>query len=268
MTMDVMPVGVLFAVTAIVVMMAIEAGFRLGHAVQRRSEGEKESSVSAISGSILGLLAFILAFTFGIVADRYDARKALVREEANAIRTTWLRSDFLVESDRALTEGLLRDYVETRLAAVRSRDLEQINQALVESRRIQRELWDIAVANSRRDLNSDIGALYLESLNEMYDLHALRVAVGIQTRTPNGIWLVLYALVVLGMAGVGYQTAIAGSRRSWATPILALSFAMVITLIAALDRPQAGYFMASQQPLVDLQSLMDSAPAGATRPPE
>ncbi len=266
--MDVMPVGVLFAVTTIVVLIAIEMGYRLGHAVHRRSEEEKESPVSAISGSILGLLAFILAFTFGIVADRYDARKALVREEANAIRTTWLRSDFLTESDRGQAQVLLRDYVETRLAAVRSRDLEQIRQVLVESGRIQRELWDMAVANSRLDLNSDIGALYLESLNEVFDIHALRVAVGVQTRIPNGIWVVLYTLIILGMAGVGYQTAIAGSRRSWATPILALSFAMVIALVISLDRPVAGYFKVPQQPLVDLQAWMDSNPTGATRPPE
>ncbi len=266
--MDMMPVGVLFAVTTIIVMVAIEVGYRLGHVVHRRSDDEKESPVSAISGSILGLLAFILAFTFGIVADRYDARKALVREEANAIRTTWLRSDFLTVADRSQAEGLLKDYVETRLAAVRSRDLAQIRQALDETRRIQRELWDMAVANSRLDLNSDIGALYLESVNEMFDIHALRVAVGIQARIPNGIWVVLYALIVLGMAGVGYQTAIAGSRRSWATPILALSFAMVIALVISLDRPVAGYFKVSQQPLVDLQTLMDSAPTGTNRPPE
>ena len=69
------------------VVIAIEAGYRLGHAAHRRSEDEKESPVSAIPAAILGLLAFMLAFTFGIVSDRYDARKALVREEANAIRT-------------------------------------------------------------------------------------------------------------------------------------------------------------------------------------
>ena len=72
--MDALFIGVLFAATILVVVAAIEGGFRLGRAIHQKSEDEKESPVSAIAGSILGLLAFILAFTFAIVSDRYDAR--------------------------------------------------------------------------------------------------------------------------------------------------------------------------------------------------
>ncbi len=110
---------------------AIEVGYKLGQAARRRSEEEKESPVSAISGTILGLLAFILAFTFGIVSNRYDARKELVREDANAIRTAYLRSDFLPEADRVVAADLFRTYVDSRLAAVRSRDLQQIQETLL-----------------------------------------------------------------------------------------------------------------------------------------
>jgi len=86
----------------------------------------------------------------------------------------------------------------------------------------------------------------------------LRVAVGWQSRIPGGIWLVLYALIILGMIGMGYQTAIAGStRRSWATPVLAVSFSLVMTLIASLDRPQSSFVPVSQQPLENLRASMD-----------
>jgi hypothetical protein len=34
-------------------------------------------------------------------------------------------------------------------------------------------------------------------------------------------------ITILGMMGVGYQTSIAGSKRSMGRPILALSFALV-----------------------------------------
>jgi hypothetical protein len=73
---------------------------------------------------------------------------------------------------------------------------------------------------------------------------------------PAGIWLGLYALVVLAMLAVGYQTAIAGSRRTWVMLMLALSFSLVIPLIAALDRPQSGYVPVSQQPLQDVRAPM------------
>jgi len=261
--MDSSPIWVGFAATLLLVVAAIEGGYRLGRAAHSRSKDEKEAPVSAIAATILALLAFIMAFTFGIVSDRYDARKALVREEANAIRTAWSRSDFLPEPDRAEAVRLLRDYVDLRVAAVQSRDIARLRASVVESERIQRKLWDMAVANARKDMNSDVAALYIESLNEMANLHASRVSVGLHMRIPSGIWLALYALVIVSMLAVGYHAAIAGSRRSWMMLILALSFSMVITLIAALDRTEGGYLPVSQQPLEDLRVSMgagDSAP--------
>ena len=260
--MDAAFVVVLFVVTVIVVVVAIEGGFRLGRAIHRKSEDEKESPVSAIAGCVLGPLAFILAFTFAIVSDRYDARKALVRDEANAIRTVFLRSDFLPESDRGEAAELLRRYVDDRLAAVQSHDPDRIEEVLKDATRIQRQLWDMAVVNARKDMNSDVAALYIESLNDLTNVHALRVAVGLQMRVPLGIWLVLYALVILGMGAIGYQTAIAGSRRSWAMTVLAISFSLVIALIAALDNPHSGYVTVSQQPLMDLRAAMGAGVEG------
>jgi len=268
MSMDAIPIGVLFAATFAVVLMAIEAGYRLGRAVSRRSEGEKEAPASASTAATLGLLAFMLAFTFGMVASRFDARKGLVRDEANAIRTAWLRTALLPEPDRAEAAGLLRDYVDQRVAAVQSLDLDRINAAMAESVRIQRRLWDQAVELSRK--NSQAASLYLPPLNEVINIHAMRVGTGLLARVPGGIWLVLYALILLGMIGVGYQTAIAGSRRSWATSIVALAFSLVISLIAVLDRPQSGFITVSQQPLADLRDAMgagSAAPSGRGEKP-
>jgi len=111
-------------------------------------------------------------------------------------------------------------------------------------------------------MNSDVAALYVDALNAMTSVHASRVAVGIHARMPAGIWIALYALVMLSMVAVGYHTAIASSRRSWMMLILALSFSLVITLIVALDRPQGGYVPVSQQPLEELRSAIDAAVAG------
>jgi hypothetical protein len=254
--MNILPLWAIFAGTIVIVLFAVEAGYRVGRAVHRRKEDEKESPVSAIASLTLSLTAFILAFSFGMVGDRYDARRALVREEANAIRTAYLRSVFLEEPDRAKSALLLREYVGMRLAAAKSKDLGHIGTILTQTENIQKQLWDMAVVNARRDLNSDIGALYIESLNAVIDIHALRLTMGLQSRLPFGIWAVLYVLVILGMIAIGYQTGIADSRRSWTMLILTLSFSIVIVMIAALDRPVTGYFQASQQPLLNLQASM------------
>jgi uncharacterized membrane protein len=260
--MDAFPIWGISAITLLLVFAAIEAGYRLGRAAHRRSEDEKESPVSAIAGTVLALLAFMMAFTFSIVSNRYDTRKALVREEANAIRTAWLRSELLSEPDRSEASALFTKYLDARLDAVQSGDLAGVKRALAESVPIQRRLWEMAVVNARKDMNSDVGALYIESVNEVANVHAMRVAVGLQARIPPGIWMSFYALTVLSMLAVGYHAAIASSRRSSMMLILALSFTLVITLIAALDRPQSRFLPVSQQPLEDLRVLMSGRPAG------
>ena len=265
MRIDSIPIWLLFAGTIVLVMLAIEAGYRLGHAMHRRSEDEKESPVSAIAGAILGLAAFMLAFAFGIVAERFDTKRALVREDAVAIRTAWNRSDFLPEADRAEAKELLRQYVDLRVrfAQAGNLDPERVKNALSDTRRIQERLWDMAVVNARKDMNSDVAALYIDSLNEVNGIHATRVVVGIQARIPTEVWIVLYFITILGMMSVGYQTGIAGSKRSMVRPILAVSFALVFALIATLDRPDSGILRVTQQPLVDLRDLMDAGAGGA-----
>jgi hypothetical protein len=258
MSIDTFPIPVLFIGTILFVIVSIEMGYQLGRIAHKRFEDEKESSVSSIAGSVLGLLAFMLAFSFGIVTNRFDDRKALVREEANAIGTAYLRADFMPEPDRSATKELFRAYVDLRVGAAQSLDVGQIQKALADSSRIQGQLWDMAVVNARKDMNSDIIALYVESLNDVIDAHARRVAVALQQRIPPGIWIVLCSLMCFGMAGVGYQTGIAGSKRSGIRPILAISFSMVIVLIVALDRPYSGYIKVSQQPLIDLQESIAS----------
>lgn len=257
MNLDAIPLPVFFGVTVALVVGAVEVGRGFGSKVYRRSKEEKESTASAFVGTVLGLVAFILAFTFGIVTNRYDDRKALVLEEANTIGTAYLRADFMSAADRSKTKELFREYLDSRIGVVKDRDLARIKQLLAESARIQQELWDIAVANSARDTGSVVAALYVDSLNSVLDVHAKRVAVGLQARVPVGIWAVLYILVFLGMFGVGYQTGISGSRtRSWMTPILAISFSLVLLLIASLDRPANSFITVSQQPLIELRAAM------------
>jgi hypothetical protein len=251
-----MPIWIIAAATILSVLLSIELGYRLAFRILKRIELEKESPVSVISGAILGLLAFMLAFVFGILYNRFEDRKGLVREESLAISKVWLRSDFMSEPDRSKTVKLLKEYLDSRISFFQSGDKTQINDVLKESDRIQTELWDMAVVNARKDMNSDVAALYIESLNEMMDIHDMRVIRGLQAKTPLGLWLGLYAVLFLGMFSIGYQTAIVHSRRSLASLLLALSFSIVFILIATLDRPLKGFFKVSQQPLINLQAKM------------
>jgi hypothetical protein len=257
MNLDAIPIWMIFIATSALVLASIEAGYWLGGNAHRRSKDEKEAPIGGVVGAGLGLLAFILAFTFGIVSNRYDTRKELVREDANAVRIAYRRTEFLPETERNEARSLLREYVDRRIAFAQAGSLspERVAEFVSSTDGVQTRLWDMAIANARKDMNSDIGALYVESINHLEEIHALRLMIGAQTRIPAGVWMVLDGLTVLGMMGVGYHAGISGSRRSLSALILALSFALVVSLIAAMDRP-TGFMAITQQPLVDLRNSL------------
>jgi hypothetical protein len=261
MNLDSVPIWAFFFGTIFVVLVFIEVGYALGGIAHRKSKDEMEAPVSGVAGAVLGLTAFILAFTFAVVTERFDARKGLVREDANAIRTAYMRADFLPQPDRAESKLLFRAYLERRLAFAQANSIgpQAVQELVAQAERIHHRLWAIAVANAERDMNSDVAALYIESLNEMIDVHASRLAIGLQMRVPIAIWIVLYSLTGLGMLSMGYHAGITGSKRTKATFILATSFGLVIALIASLDRP-GGFIRVAQQPLVDLQRFISSGP--------
>jgi hypothetical protein len=256
MPIDYLPTWVFFLLSVGLVILAVETGFRLGRKVLSKNTDESQPTASSIASVILGLQAFMLAFTFGIVANRYDARRTLARDEANSIRTTWQRADFLPEADRIRSKALLKDYTERRIAIAQAGDLGQARDSLKGFRDTLRQLWDIAVTNGRTDLNSQMGALYIQSLNEIANLHATRVVIGLDARIPLTIWIALLSLMLLGMTALGYHSALANSRRSRVIPILATAFSLVLTLIAALDQPGNGLMPVSQQPLINVLGEM------------
>src|SRR5215203_1342243 len=112
--LDSVPIPVLFPLTIVLALLAIEAGRWLGQR-RRESGSEPESSIGASVGATLGLLAFVLAFTFGMAADRASTRRELVVEDANAIGTTYLRTFLLPDPPASEIREQLREYVTSRL---------------------------------------------------------------------------------------------------------------------------------------------------------
>jgi hypothetical protein len=246
--LDFFPLWALCLATVVVGFLSVEAGYRLGILRRRRLEPETESSVGVMVAATLGLLAFTLAFTFGIAAARFEARQQFILDEANAIRTSHLRSAFLREPQRSTIQSILRQYLEARLPG----KLE-----LVAPQRLHARLWAEAVAAVQNEPSSVFAGLFIESLNDVIALHARRVQATLRSRIPGVIWATLYFVASLAMAGIGYHEGLTSLRRSPALVIVVLTFSAVIYLIADLDRPQEGLFNVSQQAMVDLRNLLD-----------
>ena len=250
--LDRFPLWSLFPITIGIALLFVEAGRRLaGYRLHRAAE-EKESPVGGMVGATLGLLAFMLAFTFGLASTRFEARRQILLQEANAIGTCYLRAAMLPEPMRTEARNLLREYVDVRLQAVKPGQLEQ---GMAKSDELLNRLWAVAVTTAEKERNV-ITSLFIQSLNQVIDLHSTRVMAGVRSRVPGIIWIVLYLLLILAMLMLGYQSGLAKSRRSIAVLALVIGFSSVFYLIADLDRPGQGLLQTNQETMTDLRRTM------------
>lgn len=253
------PLWIVFTVTVVIVLLSIVAGYKIGNYVLHGQKYGAVVSTGSVVTASLGLLAFMLAFTFSIASNRYDTRKQIVLNEVNAIGTTYLRADTLPEPPRAEARKLLRDYVDLR-ASLSEREnwdtLEKVQDLITKSEAIQDQLWSQVVYLGRNYPDSEIVALYITSLNEMIDLHTERTVVALQYRIPGTIWGALYLLTALTFGLVGFEIGITGGGNVWASFIIAFIFSTVIFLITDLDRPMQGNITVSQKPVLELQQKL------------
>jgi len=249
--LDLFPLWGLFLAIVVLVLAAIEGGYRLGSYRHRQPGREKETPVGAMVGAMLGLLAFMLAFTFGLAGSRFEGRREIVLSEANAIGTAYLRGAMLPEPMGTDERNLLREYVDVRLQAAQQQNLDE---AIAKSEQLHERLWSTAIAASQKE-RSPTTNLFVTSLNDVINLHAVRLQ-RVRGRVPSVIWLVLYMLLSLTMVMIGYQQGLTGAKRSLAVIALVLGFSTVLFLIADLDRPGQGMLQTSQQAMMDLRRSM------------
>lgn len=250
--LDPFPLWTILPLTVVLALLSVELGFRLARYRLQREQLENESPLGGMVGSTLGLLAFMLAFTFGLAGSRFEDRRQVLLSEANAIGTTYLRAAMLPEPMRTETRKLLREYVDVRLEGVQQPG--KLEQALARSEELHNQLWSQAVAATERE-RSPMTSIYVQSLNEVIDLHATRL-MALRSRVPAVIWIVLYLLGFLAMVLMGYQSGLADTRRSLAAVALIFGFSLVLYLIADIDRPGKGTLQVSQQSMIDLRNSM------------
>lgn len=250
--LDVFPFWAVFLLTVLSILVVADAGFRYGAHRRARIDDEKEAPVGAMVQAMLALLAFMLAITFSIAATRFDTRRSLVLEEANSIGTTYLRAAMLPEHGPEI-RALLREYTDIRIAAGEGQL--EFAEARRRSEELQTRMWSAATAVATAHPNSIVAGLFVQTLNELIDLHSLRLAA-LRGRIPLAIWIVTGALSLLSFAAMGYSTGLARTRRSPAAIAITVSFALVMVLIVDLDRPYEGLLRTSQQALIDARQGM------------
>lgn len=254
--LDVLPLPLLFLVLIAIGLGLHEGGYRLGAWHGRVRPAETEGPTELLVGAILALMGFLLATSTALAADRFDGRRALVVDEANAIGTTFLRSGYLAEPDSIKVRNLLREYAPLRINVL---DQTAYEANLAASKTKREELWATTEDVARSNATSPVVALFIESLNEAIDVAAAREAALDNGRVPESVVWFLLLGAGLSAAVVGYSAGLKNRRGVVSAVVLIVLLSAALSFVIDLDRPRDGLLRVSQEPLETLISEMGPA---------
>lgn len=239
---------------------ALEAGYRIGIRSAAGTSDDFKSHIQAIQGSLLGVLALLLGFTFSLALQRYDTRSEAVATESNAIGTAFLRTDFLPESVRATVKLKMQQYTDLRVESGnvelhRAAELEKFRARVGE---VQSEIWRLTTqAAAELKPQPPAFALFVNSLNETFDASDHRDAE-LQRHVPEFILLVLYVTFVISSGVMGYAAGRAGHRPAMISYVLIAMIVLVAFIVIDLDRPRRGLIRTDPTPMTQLKSRIDA----------
>lgn len=215
-------------------------GYRFKIRYIKKFPGIENVGIGPTEGSLLGLTALLLSFTFGMSASKFELRRQHIIAEANDIGTTILRCDLYPDSSRNMLRSDLKNYLEKRIAYYAdggSEDL--IERSLIQADSISKIVWN-RVAQLSHDINNRVASeLMVPSLNSMIDMVTTREA-GRKAVIPGVILTILCILVLVSAFLSGY-----GSKNLERNNVLVIAFAVITTLalylVVDLDRPRQGF---------------------------
>src|SRR6202020_321593 len=92
-----------------------EVGFLAGKKARATIDEAMRERVTIFESAVLGVLGLLMGFTMAMAVARFDLRRQLVVDEANAIDATWHRSQILPAPGNQEFAGILRKYVDQRV---------------------------------------------------------------------------------------------------------------------------------------------------------
>ena len=236
--MNTITVSILLIALYFGMILCLEAGRRLGRKKIRQDPEGARAGVGTVEGVVFALLGLIIAFTFSGAAGRFDARRALVLEEANDIGTAYLRVDLVPPACQPELRALFRLYVDKRIEAYRRLD-ESTGADFSECLALQSRIWDLAVRACQSQASPAPATLLLPALNDMFDISTSRTAA-LKVHPPLVVFAMLGVLALASSLLAGFNMASA-NRPSW---LHIMTFATVIVgtiyMICDIELPRSG----------------------------
>lgn len=231
----------------VIILASHEIGYRVGGVVRHRQRHDRDESLSDLTGSAIGLLGLLLAFTFGWTASRYDTLPMGRLDEAEASTELYRLGDLLPATDRDRLRTLLQDYITVSLHTGG-----EIHASMPQRAEAHRALWAIAMRAARESETPEVGAAYLAAMTQVLRTHVRRAVRARTSTIPRSI-VGLIGVLTCTMGLVGYRAGLRGAMRSRALVAVTVSLALVCFLIADLNRPVIGLARLSVTPLLEVQ---------------
>ena len=244
----------MFLLPLIAALIPIFIGQQFGLAHVRKNKELADVPMESVVTASFGLLAFMLAFTFQIAANRWEGRKTLLYSEVQEIRTAYLRAGLLPEPFNSGTKKNLMEYVNLRVGL--AHDISQLDQAIKKSRVILDTLWSYTESLAAQDRSSEVYSLYTGSINQVIDAFHQRITISLVYRIHPTIIIILGIAVFISMLLLGYQFGVAGKGNNGIKIMLAILFSTVMFLIIGLDRPETGVVKVNQKPFLELHKQL------------
>jgi hypothetical protein len=228
---------------------AVAAGYRYA-ARASRSKGEQESWAFGLGqAAIFGLIALILGFSFSFAAQRYEARRALVVSEADAITTAYLRGGFLPASQAKQFRNVLIEYTQTRLNTYAAVSDAKAEGRLIETGRVlQERLWAIASSAALRDPRNPFLLDLTRSVVETLDVSEQQAAA-LNNHVPRAIIGIDILCTTFGAFLLGMTFGRAKSPHLMLSSMFCVLFAATVFTIIDLDHPQGGLISVDVAPM-------------------
>lgn len=226
-----------------------------GRSRKREGSGADFHSGQLLSGMTV-LLSFFLGFGFQAAYEHFETRRNFVVQEAEAIETAYMRSEYLPEPQRGRIQKLMRRYVDVQLQFA---DPGEYRKADAAAERIERALWKQAASLESYGGNQIFAGLFVESLNEVITWRDELRDAPIYERLPATILAVAVALEVLVVLLLGYSVGAAGKRVPLAVAVLILAMAGYLVLIVDLDHPYQRTFDVSEHALQQARRAISAA---------
>jgi len=222
----------------------------------RTDQQESKGGVNSLLGALFGLWGFVLAFTFGNAASRFDNVRSMMVDESNAIRNAVLRVQTFPDSLRGGLKEDLKNYLQARIDYNNSADLEKLNKAKEDAQKFGNSVWSKTARISALPNMGIICANMFATLSSMFDVASKRDATLSSGMPELVMYLLFFLALVISFIG-GFTTPVIGTKEWVVITGFILLACIIIYITLDLSRPMRGLIRpdVGQERIEQLQKL-------------